>query len=1187
MRSAPPYARAARAVCGRIVLCATASVAGAAGALAQPAQSRDSVIRVEVRVRDERLQPLVGASVTLRSGSRDARATTGGDGSASFSVPRRPALVIAVLAEGFLPTGRSVPTYDADSATIVVFTLRTHALAPLRVVARDSSLAGLGPRQSPGDGAREEYVGGALDLPHPGGDDGSIAPLVYALPGFDRTSDGRGISVLGLPAEQTQLFLNGLPLNATQLPRDLVVVGRASMSPADALAGGFAGGAVDLGVIGASNFTRLVLRGGGSMPGLGWAATGGGRSTRVQASAMRSAPVVLDRAYLVASLQVTTDARPTAWYSNAPSDVISTAGLPVRVRDSLVSRLGATGGLSTAPTEARRSEAAGLAQLEVESVLGGSVSSALLVNHERASGLGASVFSSPMRATQATRDAATVQARWRRETTDRGAWQAALVGSLERSDNASDLSLPSATVSVGGTTGVDSASRSLLALGGPARAFDRRSRDGWLLRLQRELASERSRLRTTLGIDWQSERLAAAPASRGPLHRLGYQSVDSLLRGRPVTLEQVTRVGGASATLDRLAGAWSGRVRLDGRRSLTYGLRIDHQRLQGDRAPDSLARTLVPDATTSFVVTDVSPRLGISWDYGPRDNPFRGHLGASLGRFVGSLPAAEGLVALDGGAVATRCAGPDVPVVPWPATTGTLSCGTQGTGSTTVVQPWAARQLRAPSSWRASLSWREALFDALIWPQLDVTLSSTSGLPSVDDANLLATGHATLGNEPGRLLFAPLGSIDSASAAFPLNAGRPLASAGRVGVLASRGESRAVQAVASVILPRVRGWQARLSYQWTNAEDRVIGIEDGRTAGAQPGLWAPSATASRHVARAALTGSLWGGLGVRIFSEWASGLPFTPTVDRDVNGDGMPNDAAFIPSLAAAGLPLHARALFERLPALRDEVRQCLVSQAGTIVRPRSCAGVDRWNLDMHIEAPGGLLLLPSRASLRIDVLNVPALLDRLVHGPDGLRGWGQGAPLDAVLWRATGFSPSTRSFTYALNEGFGTLRPLPTREPYLPFAVRVEVRVDLTTSLVQQTVRLAREASDAEGKARIVDSWRRRWPDPFEIIEDARDSADAGPIDMDALRDARRDFAREVNEAWRTARRLFEQRDVDDAAVAVALRTARDRHHAAYDLATAAIRAHLGPARLALLSPWVQFFLEDGASRRVVPARD
>jgi hypothetical protein len=173
-----------------------------------------------------------------------------------------------------------------------------------------------------------------------------------------------------------------------------------------------------------------------------------------------------------------------------------------------------------------------------------------------------------------------------------------------------------------------------------------------------------------------------------------------------------------------------------------------------------------------------------------------------------------------------------------------------------------------------------------------------------------------------------------------------------------------------------------------------------------------------------------------------SGLPYTPLVAGDVNGDGLSNDRAFVFNPAAAD-PSLASGMTSLLSNASGRVKKCLTSQFGTIAGRNSCEGP--WTAT----AAATLTLNPeklgwdNRTTLALNISNPIAGVDELLHGSSKMHGWGQPAFPDATLLRVRGYDPSANAFRYEVNPRFGDTR-FASSSIRLPFVVTLEARVRL-----------------------------------------------------------------------------------------------------------------------------------------------
>jgi hypothetical protein len=181
---------------------------------------------------------------------------------------------------------------------------------------------------------------------------------------------------------------------------------------------------------------------------------------------------------------------------------------------------------------------------------------------------------------------------------------------------------------------------------------------------------------------------------------------------------------------------------------------------------------------------------------------------------------------------------------------------------------------------------------------------------------------------------------------------------------------------------------------------------------------------------------------VALTARAQSGLPFTPVVAGDVNGDGLSNDRAFVFTPSASGTAVQ-QGMSQLLANASSRVKNCLTRQFGTIAGRNSCEGP--WTAT----AAASLTLNPeklgwdNRTTLTLNISNPLAGIDEVVHGSSHMQGWGQPAAPDPTLLRVRGYDPATNAFKYDVNPRFGDTR-FASSTLRLPFIVSLEARVRL-----------------------------------------------------------------------------------------------------------------------------------------------
>src|SRR5262249_23439261 len=131
-----------------------------------------------------------------------------------------------------------------------------------------------------------------------------------------------------------------------------------------------------------------------------------------------------------------------------------------------------------------------------------------------------------------------------------------------------------------------------------------------------------------------------------------------------------------------------------------------------------------------------------------------------------------------------------------------------------------------------------------------------------------------------------------------------------------------------------------LNYTLQKTERQFRGFDGGGFGDPRVTEWAAGPNDARHVA--VLTAGLSTpaiGTGTMVAPP-QSGLPFTPIVQGDINGDGRFGDRAFVPDPAAAATgPALAAQLNALLASGSASARDCLRAFLGKVVDRNGCRG--------------------------------------------------------------------------------------------------------------------------------------------------------------------------------------------------------------------------------------------------------
>jgi hypothetical protein len=206
-----------------------------------------------------------------------------------------------------------------------------------------------------------------------------------------------------------------------------------------------------------------------------------------------------------------------------------------------------------------------------------------------------------------------------------------------------------------------------------------------------------------------------------------------------------------------------------------------------------------------------------------------------------------------------------------------------------------------------------------------------------------------------------------------------------------------------------------------------------------------------------------------MFARAQSGLPFTPLVQGDVNGDGRTGDRAFIPNPTTESDARLAAQLQALIAKGSPTARGCLLANLGQVVPRNGCRGPWTQSLNLQWNPPvpkhWGYRVVPN-----IYLQNLLAGVDQMLHG-NALRGWGSPATPDPVLLIPRGFDASNKRFAYDVNPRFADTRPGRTLLRN-PFRIVIDFSFNLSTDYDLQQLRRAVEP------VKSPVGWRRRSAD-------------------------------------------------------------------------------------------------------------
>ena len=363
-------------------------------------------------------------------------------------------------------------------------------------------------------------------------------------------------------------------------------------------------------------------------------------------------------------------------------------------------------------------------------------------------------------------------------------------------------------------------------------------------------------------------------------------------------------------------------------------------------------------------------------------------------------------------------------------------------------------------------------------------------------------------SDEGWPVFAAPGSIIPASGIVALSDARRISSFGHVFdyVSTNRSVSRYATLTLSPDLGDIGAWFTSASYTLASTRARATGFDAATFGSPLAREWARGDFDARH--QFIMQGGMYAHhLTFTMFGRLQSGLPFTPIVSGDVNGDGLAKDRAFVFDPTTTSDIALANGMRALLNGAQSATRRCLLQQLGRVAVRNSCDGPWTAMLNAQIMYMGKLPF--SRwGSVALYFSNPLGGLDQFIHGADHLRGWGTFATPDPVLYSVRGFDPAANRFIYTVNSRFGDTRPSGTTMR-APFRVTLDISVNLAPdpyeSFVKRWLRPGRHGFEGPrlAAAAIKQTYDRILSDPYRGILEEADSLLLSRTQVDSLQHA------------------------------------------------------------------------------------
>ena len=909
-------------------------------------------------------------------------------------------------------------------------------------------------------------------------------PGVLLVPGAD--GDPSGFSVLGLAPDQNSTTLNGQNFSGSDLPRDAAISASLVSSPYDVSRGGFSGANFTIRTRPGSNFKSRTSSLNLDAPQLQWtdraARALGQEYSNVSLGGLVSGPIKYNQSFYNLAYQLGRRSNDLQTLLNTDALGLQTAGIAA---DSVTRLLGI------------------LKQLRVPGSIGQPVSNRL---SDQGSVLGSFDLAPPSSRTGAAYNL-TVNGSWNRQSPvsnlttelpahsgDRVNWNGGaqarhssyfgfgvlsettvgLTGS--NTESTPYLLMPSGSVRINSSFADGSNGVKSVSFGGSPMLSTSTSTSTLALTNQLSWFSENNKHRLKLATELRQDAYTL-DQSNNLLGSFTFNSLADLEASRPAafgrTLSPRKRSGSQLIGALSLGDSWKASKDVQ----LQYGVRLDGNAFSSAPTVNPLVEQ-VYGAQNDRVPNRLyaSPRVGFSWTYGTApqiggfEGAFRGPRAVVRGGFgvfqgvpgtqlIGTAIDNTGLPA---GLQQLTCAGVAAPAPDWAAYLATSSkiptqCadGTSGSpfASNLPNVSFFARDYAAARSLRSNLQWSGPVLNNRFNGQFEVTYSLNLNQPGTVDLNFAPLTRFTLADEAGRPVYVRPASIDPATGFIASRDARvsPLYRKVTENRSDLRSESKQFRATISPLsFNSAFSWN--LSYVYTNVRERARGFGANTVGNPFDFEWARSNFDSRHQIQYSFFYNILDLVRVSWNGSFRSGLPFTPLVAGDVNGDGSSNDRAFIFDPATAKDPAIASAMQSLLAGASDNVRNCLQRQLGALAGRNSCDGPWTSQANLSISFNPVKLRLPQRATLSFAVSNPLGAADLLLHGENKLRGWGQQPSPDQSLLFVRGFDQAALRYKYDVNQRFGSSNPAFT--PYrTPVTVTAMLRFDLGPTREQQSL--------------------------------------------------------------------------------------------------------------------------------------
>ena len=1030
------------------------------------AQGGSELVRGQVSTPDS--LPLAGADITvtglLSQSVRTTRTNDEGvftvlfaDGEGEYVVRVR-SLGFAPLTRRVLRTGESnvlVANVRMSPATTMLDTVTVESAARPRTSQDGSSIGG---------NDQDALQGALFSLDATDLDELALnVPGVYAIPGTD------GYSVLGAGPDANNTTVDGSSFSGSALPTGAIAGATLSTATFDPGRGGFNGGQLAITTRGGRDIFEGKLEAKVADPHLAWAdpASPVQTSRTLTWNGSAGGPIVKGKAYYFGALDIRRSTRDTRSLTSLNDALLQQYGLSTDTINALAGALGSAGIPLTAGGDANENigdRKSAFVRFDLLPTASTSMSLTGTGTWNGQDGVGISPLGFP--SLGGGNESSNLGLTLAVSTYFRGLLDE-LKSSVQTSSSSSQpyLLLPHGTVRVGADRPDASGGIVPLSFGGGSSGSSETHSRAWETRNEISWLTTDSRHQLKFGQSFTASRSVSRNASNVG-GTFSYQSMEDFIANRPGSYSRT--LSSRERTSNALSGAlWVGGVSRSRSSAfqLQYGLRLDLARPGEVPAYNPVVDSLF-SLRTDHVPTGVglSPRLGFSWTPGGSSSTAmprggfaargRGMTRMAMGGFgrqritiSGGVGAFRGVVQpgmISGMVDATglpntikqlTCVGDATPIPDW-----SLYLGDPGAAPTECLDGTAPAEFSSDRpnvrifdpSFQAPISWRGTLqLNGLSYHDWGIGLSYTYSLglhaQSGVDLNLQRTPEFSLPTEDDRPVFVSTDAIVPSTGLVAPGASRITQRFGSVTSYLS--DLRSVASQFNVSLNSSKPLFGKLpfnityTYQSQRAQERGF---DGSTAG-DPFRrdWAAGQQPTHQFMFFTSFNKKWFSISLR--GVLTSGIPYTPMIMGDVNGDGRSNDRAFVFDPGSASDTILASQMRSLLATAPDRVRSCLEKQLGQIAGRNSCR--TGWQLRPDINL-GLTPPLPgvgadgNRLEFSVTTVNAMGAVLRLFGLEDTQFGsmTASGRDFDRTLLYVDGFDPATKEYRYRVNQLFGEL---------------------------------------------------------------------------------------------------------------------------------------------------------------------